>query len=353
MAIYKLTNEKLTRLPPTSFEREGIGEVQGLQKSIINSIDAIEESLFVLCNEFGDWEDSKRRIDILCLDKNANLVVVELKRTDDGGHMELQAIRYAAMVASMTFEKAVNAYEHYIQNNNIKIDETPEEAILNFLGWSDVEEEHFANDVRIILISADFSKEITTAVLWLLDRDIDIKCVRIKPSKDTDALYLEVQQIIPLPETTDYQVKLREKAVEQRQARREGSRDYTKYDVSINGEHRANLNKRETMFFVISQSVKGGITPEELMRYAGGEGRWLHVDKHCSSRIEFEAEYCNASKRKYDSSRWFNNDDELIHANGKTYVYSNQHGGKIEEFAQIIFEKHPELQGTISKAKNS
>ena len=31
-------------------------------------------------------------------------------RTDDGGHMELQALRYAAMVSTMTFTQAVEAY---------------------------------------------------------------------------------------------------------------------------------------------------------------------------------------------------------------------------------------------------
>jgi hypothetical protein len=42
-----------------------------------------------------------------------SLVVVELKRTDDGGHMELQAVRYAAMVSSMTFDQLVGAHAHF------------------------------------------------------------------------------------------------------------------------------------------------------------------------------------------------------------------------------------------------
>lgn len=55
-------------------------------------------------------EDSNRRIDLLCLDKQASLVVVELKRTDDGGHMELQAIRYAAMISPMTFSEMIETF---------------------------------------------------------------------------------------------------------------------------------------------------------------------------------------------------------------------------------------------------
>ena len=41
-------------------------------------------------------------------------MVIELKRNDYGGHMDLQAIRYAAMVAGMTFEQVVSAHEAYL-----------------------------------------------------------------------------------------------------------------------------------------------------------------------------------------------------------------------------------------------
>jgi hypothetical protein len=70
-------------------------EKQDLQRWLLAAPEALGESLFILSEEFGNWEDSKRRIDLLALDEDANLVVIELKRTDDGGHMDLQAIRYA------------------------------------------------------------------------------------------------------------------------------------------------------------------------------------------------------------------------------------------------------------------
>lgn len=53
----------------------------------------------------------RRRIDLLCLDKNANWVVVELKRTEDGGAMEQQAIRCAAMVSTSTLDRRLQKCE--------------------------------------------------------------------------------------------------------------------------------------------------------------------------------------------------------------------------------------------------
>jgi len=349
MPIYKLEENKIKTLTYTTFANENINEARDLQKFIINSIEVIETDLLVISSEFGDWIDSKRRIDILCIDKAANLVVIELKRTEDGGHMELQAIRYAAMVANMTFDKAVKTYSKYLQKNNIT-NKSSEEEILHFLEWNEINEDEFANDVRIILVSADFSKEITTSVLWLLERDLDIKCVRIRPQKDGDTLYFDIQQIIPLPESADYQVQLKEKAAEKRQARRESKRDYSKFDITINGKSFDNLNKRQTMIKIIRHCVEIGISPQTLMELTNNR-KWIWVDKVCTTKEAFEAADIRNTKR-YDSSRWFNADDELLINEGKTYAFSNQHGKGTYEFVCKLLEKFPNIVATIRRSDN-
>jgi hypothetical protein len=346
MPIYKLEGDKIKELTKTTFSNEKISETRDLQKFIINSIETIEKDLLVISSEFGDWEDSRRRIDILCIDKDANLVVLELKRTEDGGHMELQSIRYAAMVANMTFDKAVKAYSKYLKSK-VYSEQDAEEEILKFLDWEEANEDEFANDVRIILVSADFSIEITTSVLWLIERDIDIKCIRIRPQKDGQSLYLDIQQIIPLPETADYQVKLREKAAEKRQARRESKRDYSKFDLVLNGEIGENLNKRQTMIKVIKYCIKSNISPNELIELTG-KRRWIWVNKICKTKEEFETEQIK-NVRKYDTSRWFNSDEELLIFEDKTYAFSNQHGKGTYEVVNRIFEEYPQLNGEIKK----
>ena len=221
MAIYEITTDSLKALQATDFAREGLRERTDLQRLIRDQIDVLDPDLLVISEEFGDWDESKRRIDLLAIDRDAKLVVIELKRTESGGHMELQALRYAAMVSTMTFDKAVEAYGDYL--GRMERDDDPESSLLEFLEWDKPNEEHFAQDVRVILVSADFSKELTTTVLWLNERELDIRCVRLEPYSDGDRVLLDVQQVIPLPEAEEFQVQVREKAQRERQTRSDDS----------------------------------------------------------------------------------------------------------------------------------
>jgi len=209
MPVYRLTKDSIQPLPQASFAQQGFKERADLQRLLKANIAVVADDLLVIGEEFADWQDSKRRIDLLCVDHAANLVVVELKRDDDGGHMELQAIRYAAMVSSMTFARAVDVFQTYLDKSTPGQDARG--RLLQYLGWDEPREDEFAQDVRIVLVSADFSKEITTAVLWLNERDLDIRCVRIQPYLANNEIILDVQQVVPLPEAEEYRIQLKQK----------------------------------------------------------------------------------------------------------------------------------------------
>lgn len=223
MPLFHYTTDRLQPVAETTFGAEGILERQDLQRLLREQIDALGERLLVIAEEFGDWADSARRIDLLCLDTDANLVVVELKRTEDGGHMELQALRYAAMVSTMRFEQLVDTHAKYL--NRLAAGPAPDTdaaraAILGFLNWTEVDESQFAQDVRIVLASANFGRELTTAVMWLNERNLDIRCVRLKPYRlNAETVLLDVQQIIPLPEAAEFQTRIDVKKQAERQDR--------------------------------------------------------------------------------------------------------------------------------------
>ncbi|MYB42591.1 MAG: DUF91 domain-containing protein [Chloroflexi bacterium] len=214
MALYRIdeADGSLSPIPETSLSGEGMSERDDLQRWLRDHPDALGDGLFVLAEEYGEWAGSSRRIDLLALDQDGRLVVIELKR-DEGAFMDLQAIRYAAMVAHMTLDRAVAAHERHLQARGIEGD--ARERILGHLGAGEGKEPEIESaKPQIVLAARDFSQELTTSVLWLNDAGLDISCVRLLPYRVGDDLVLDVTQVIPLPEAKDYVVRVRDKAIE-------------------------------------------------------------------------------------------------------------------------------------------
>ncbi len=225
MAIYKVVgnNERLESVKVTSMKEAGIME-QDLQRMLREDPDALEEGLFIIDEESQIWEDSNRRIDLLALDTKGRLVVVELKRGETGDHMELQALRYTAMAANMTWQQLVNTHRLYMTRLGLEGDAA--ERIRECLPESD--EARFSPEApRIILVSENFGKELTTSVMWLNDQGLDITCLRIQSHRDGQGVLLETSQTVPLPEAKDYLVRIRNREEEQEKARQTSFGTYT------------------------------------------------------------------------------------------------------------------------------
>lgn len=337
MAIYQISESGLKPAQETTYQSEGILERQNLQALLRDSIKIIDDDVMVLTEEFGDWEDSRRRIDLLCLDRDARLVVVELKRTDDGGHMELQAVRYAAMVSKMTFPAAVETHRSFLRKFGRNPD-AAEDHILNFLGWAEPQEETFANDVRLVLASAEFSKEVMTAVMWLSEHDIDISCVRLKPYKLDDKILVDVQQIFPLPEAADYQVKIREKERRERQARMQ-NRELTRFDLTIGNESMTNLPKLRLAYQVVREAVMRGAAPRDVLKNTSA---WVGIEgEHDKESFLARAtEGRDPQSSKANINDFLTKDDELLFSNGSTYALNGYMWGlnTREELDRIIEE---------------
>lgn len=343
MPIYEITKDKLREIEETSFSAAGVRERADIQRLLRNQIEIISPDTLIIAEEFGEWEDSRRRIDLLGIDKSANLVVFELKRTEDGGHMELQALRYAAMVSTMTFDKAVEVYDEYLRKNNS--DYEAERSLLEFLEWDENNDENFAQDVCIVLVSAEFSKEITTTVLWLNNYGIDTKCVRIKPYNDNGRTLVDIEQVIPLPEASDYVTQLGAKDRQERVARA-STRDFTKFDVSVNGKAETRLAKRNAMFFVVKNLCDSGIKPEKISELINWRRLFLQVDGTLDSDsfIHTATAQREVGGKMFEKRRWFCDDGELIRINGKTYALTNQWGNRWGSAMSLLKDNFPEAK---------
>ena len=225
MPLFRLVPDALLPIPETGFALEDLTERGDLQRRLRDRPEAIEPGLFIVSEEYGEWDESKRRIDLLGLDSDGNIVVVELKRTEQDVFMDLQALRYAALVSAMTFEDLVRAHERYLSSR--LVNENARERLLKFLDTGGEEEVQIGSSPRIILVAPSFSKELTTSVLWLMDQQINIKCVQMRPLKLGDDILVDFAQVIPLPQASDYIVKIRQKVEAVRSAQERGRRERT------------------------------------------------------------------------------------------------------------------------------
>jgi hypothetical protein len=357
MALYQIGETNITPVPDVTFGSAGVYERRDLQRFLRENVAILSPDTFVLAEEFGEWEDSKRRIDLLGLDTDANLVVIELKRTETGGHMELQAVRYAAMVAKMTFAQAVDAHRRYLETIGQNGEEA-ESAILSFLGWDEPSEELFATDVRIVLASAEFSRELATAVLWLNEHGLDVRCVRMRPYQLDNRVLLDVQQVLPLPEAEDYQIKIREKVTQTRE-RRESSRDFTRFDLTMDGESTSGLAKRRMLLIVVQHIVQRyGLSPEDvqaiLPRHKYFWFATVDGDVNEDQFITAVSAKFELVGRTFDPRRYFTDDAELIRVGGKTYALTNQvSGGLWRRAIDSVREKVPGISIEYSPTQSA
>ncbi len=93
MPLFTLKDKQIAAVKSTQFGAEGIQERTDLQAALRDNINVISPDTMVLSEEFSGWTEGARRIDLLGIDKQANLVVIELKRDETGAHMELQSLR--------------------------------------------------------------------------------------------------------------------------------------------------------------------------------------------------------------------------------------------------------------------
>lgn len=69
-----MTREKLAECKPVTFAHLEIKERADLQHVLRDHIEVLDSDLRVIAEEYGNWEDSRRRIDLLALDKQQRQV---------------------------------------------------------------------------------------------------------------------------------------------------------------------------------------------------------------------------------------------------------------------------------------
>jgi hypothetical protein len=213
--MYKINREKnnIQRLEKSLFKDLGYTERYHLQEWIANNPEVLGDEYLIIQKEFQGFNDTNESLDLLAIDKTGDLVIIENKLDDSGRDVVWQALKYASYCSTLTTTQIIRIYQEYL--NQIDSEQNAKENILEFLGREDDSELLLnANDQKLIFIANNYRKEVTSTVLWLLDHDINIQCFRVTPYLFDNDEFLQIEQIIPIPETTQYIIDAKQKEKE-------------------------------------------------------------------------------------------------------------------------------------------
>ncbi|WP_112911352.1 DUF4268 domain-containing protein [Escherichia coli] len=224
-----MVNHQTNRISPVrtkKFSELGFTERKHLQEWLAHEPSALGEELLIIQKEFDGFDDTRERLDLLALDKDGNLVIIENKLDDSGRDVVWQALKYASYCASLTKAQIVDIYQQYLDRYEpvtaeVDLLNAPASAsarICEFLDAPDLDELklNLGNSQRIMLVAANFRKEVTSTALWLLGQGISIACFKITPYSLGEQLLINIDQIIPTPEAKELMIGINAKEAEEK-----------------------------------------------------------------------------------------------------------------------------------------
>jgi len=213
MYLIDKQKNRISKLKQKTFSELKFRERDHLQEWIANDPCSLGEELLIIQKEFNGFSDTNERLDLLALDKQGNLVIIENKLDDSGRDVTWQVIKYASYCSSLTKQDIINIYQEYLGTSAIAHDKISE-----FFDNKDISEillNQGLNSQRLILVAANFRKEVTSSVLWLMNFKIRIQCFKVTPYSFEDQLFLNVEQILPTKDTEDFVISIATKAQEE------------------------------------------------------------------------------------------------------------------------------------------
>ena len=243
---------RITKIKGRNFSELGFREREHLQEWLENNSEAFGEELLFIQKEFDGFDETRERLDLLAIDKLGNIVVIENKLDDSGRDVTWQVLKYASYCSSLSKHQIKDIYQSYLDRNGI--DESSESNIAEFLNAEDFGEIQLNQNQRIILVSGNYRKEVTSTVLWLLTKyNLKIQCFKATPYAFENQLFLNMEQIIPVKEIEEYTIKMAEKAQEE-QSTQDELKERHKLRVEFWKELLQKFNPKSQSFSNVSPS---------------------------------------------------------------------------------------------------
>jgi hypothetical protein len=199
--VFTVNGSKATAATPIGLAQAGLKERQHLQEWVIAHPEVLGSSIKIVAFEFGSWtghtgDKERDRLDVLALDGEGHLIVVELKRDKAPDTVEMQALKYAALVSRFTRDDLDRVHARYrTQTSGQEI--TVGDAAAELDAWAEITEESLRLP-KIVLMATDFPQTVTATVVFLHQQlGLNIKLLVFQAYQTVNDVLVTVSQHYP------------------------------------------------------------------------------------------------------------------------------------------------------------
>jgi predicted transport protein len=206
--VFTVDGPTATAAVPISLHEAGLRERQHLQEWVIAHPAVLGEGVKIVASEFGRWTGAtglpeRDRLDVLGLDRDGRLVVVELKRDRAPDVVDMQALKYAALVSRFTRDQLDKVHSDFLEQRTgsaVSI----EEASAELEEWATITEESLRLP-RLLLMATEFPKTVTATVVFLHQQlGLDIRLVAFQAYRTASDVVVTLSQHYPPPEIEEF-----------------------------------------------------------------------------------------------------------------------------------------------------
>lgn len=218
--VFSISGATAKPLAPTDMAAAGFLERQHLEEWLIEHPEVVGDDVLIVTSEYDRWQNSvgdprKDRIDILGIDSGGNLVIIELKRDAASSDVDLQALKYAALVSRFSDDTLIDAHQRFLSKRKgtaVGVDEAQAALESHIDGPLDPEA---WTQPTLVLVANSFPDTVTNTVVWLSEAGLDLRLLRYQMYATGGDPLLVVSQIYPVPDTEEFLLAPRREEVKQ------------------------------------------------------------------------------------------------------------------------------------------
>jgi hypothetical protein len=206
--VFTVSGSSATVAQPISLADAGLTERGHLQEWVLAHPEMLGPDVKVVAFEFGRWTAAsgalaRDRLDVLGLDRDGRLVVVELKRDQAPDTVDMQALKYAALVSRFTRDDLARVHAQYLTRQRGEV-VAAETGAAELEEWATLTEESLRLP-RLILLAADFPATVTATVVFLHQQlGLEVQLRKFQAYRTAQETLVTVSQLYPPPDVEEF-----------------------------------------------------------------------------------------------------------------------------------------------------